>query len=85
MTAQSRRVLEIAALIEGYLRSHPHAADGVDGVLWWVPEIALEPRALVQEALDSLVERTVAIEKRRDDGTVIYQLRPAETDGGARG
>jgi len=69
-------------LIERYLRSHPHTADSVDGVVWWIPEIALEPRALVLEALDSLVERNVAVRKQREDGTVTYQLKTGGSNGG---
>jgi hypothetical protein len=80
--AHDTRAKEIAALIEGYLRSHPHTADGVDGVVWWIPEIALEPRALVLEALDGLVERNVAVKKERDDGTVTYQLNASGSNGG---
>jgi hypothetical protein len=79
---QDTRAEEIAALIEGYLCLHPHSADGVDGVVWWVPELDLEPRALVLEALERLVERQVAIKKRRDDGTAIYQLNLDRCNGG---
>jgi len=82
MTVHHTRAREIAAVIEGYLRSHPHSSDSVDGVVWWIPEIALEPRALVLEALDGLVERSVAVRKRRDDGTVTYQLRTGRDDRG---
>lgn len=72
-------------MIEGYLRSHPHTADGVDGVVWWIPAIALEPRALVLEALEGLVERNIAVKKRRDDGTVVYQLKTTDADGATGG
>jgi hypothetical protein len=82
MTVHNACAREIAAVIEGYLRSHPHSSDSVEGVVWWIPELALQPRALVLEALDGLVERSVAVRKQRDDGTVTYQLR---TDRDSRG
>lgn len=69
------RVVRIASSIEEYWRLHPKNSDAVDGVMWWIPELALESRAFVHEALEYLVDVDVAVKKRREDGTITYSLK----------
>jgi hypothetical protein len=61
----------VAAILRGYVASHPDAADTLDGIArWWFPA------AVVPEVMRSAVERLVAegTLRRREsaDGTVVY-------------
>lgn len=66
-------VTQLAAEIERYLASHPHAADSVDGILrWWLRRQRYEEsKTKIQQALELLVERG-AVSKRVLAGQVVY-------------
>jgi hypothetical protein len=70
--ANGAEIERIAQLIADYMRLHPNAADEMNGVLWWIPELSTEPKSHLQGALDLLVARGVIARKTRVDGTVIY-------------
>ncbi len=57
-----------------YLRTHPQAADTVDGiVMWWLPRQRYEEAMdQVQHALDELVARGLVAKKTLVDGTALY-------------
>ncbi|MGE3510836.1 MAG: hypothetical protein AB7N65_18335 [Vicinamibacterales bacterium] len=74
----------IADAITTYLRAHPQAADGVEGIRqWWLPPtLAVRSAALVEEALERLIARGVVVRQRMPDGTVLYRrAEAARTDG----
>lgn len=62
-------------MIGAYWRAHPNAADAIEGVVWWMPELGAKPQSLVQSALDLLVSRNIAQKKLRADGSVIYSAK----------
>lgn len=72
------RIEWITTLLAAYWRRHPNAADTVEGVAWWIPELASESPALVVRALDVLVARKVAHKRQRADGTVIYSAQKTD-------
>jgi hypothetical protein len=65
----------IMDLLAAYWRRYPNAADTVEGVAWWVPELLAESPTLVLSALDILVARKIAHKQQRADGTVIYSAQ----------
>ena len=73
--SEADRIEKIATLIAEYWQAHPNAADAIEGIVWWMPELASEPDQAVQAALDLLVSRNVARKKSRADGTVIYSAK----------
>jgi hypothetical protein len=73
------RIEHIATLVADYWCTHPDAADLVEGIAWWVPEIAGLPPAWVQSALERLVQRGVAVARQLPDGRTIYASgRPSQ-------
>jgi len=62
----------IVALISDYWCANPAAADLAEGVAWWVPELADMPPAWIQEALERLVQRGLAVARQQPDGRTIY-------------
>jgi hypothetical protein len=67
-------VATIADAIRRYLVTHPAAADTADGIQrWWLlPLQHEEPLALVELALDRLVDEGVMRRVVMEDGRVIY-------------
>jgi hypothetical protein len=66
---------DLAELVLGYLREHPHAADTLAGIAeWWVPrqQIRVDTRNL-QRALDRLTERGL-LESDGSGGARRYRL-----------
>ena len=71
----------IAAQIEEYLVSRPHAADSISGIhQWWLAQamgdVSLEQ---VQQALDQLVANGVLLTESRSAGEVVYHSGPRAT------
>ena len=66
-----------SAEILRYLRTHPQAADTVDGiVMWWLPRQRYEEAVdRVQHAVDDLVARGWVDRITLVDGTVLYADR----------
>lgn len=71
-STDEQRVETIAGSIATYWQSHPNAADSVEGVVWWLPELRAESAELLQRAMALLVERGIARAKRGSDGHVVY-------------
>ncbi len=59
-----------------YLRSHPEAADTVDGILdWWIPAQRHEnAKNEIQQALHELVEQGLIEEVVLGNGNRLYRL-----------
>jgi|PlaIllAssembly_1097288.scaffolds.fasta_scaffold1253198_2 hypothetical protein len=72
-----------AALIVAYWEANPEASDEVEGVIWWLPELAAVPLPWVEAALNLLVVLEIADRTVRTDGRVVYCRRhrhePRET------
>ena len=67
---------EIEMTVVGYLRSHPEAADTLDGIVaWWLPlqRYALE-KARIEAALTRLVDAGVLRRDPLPDGEKLYSL-----------
>ncbi len=58
-----------------YLRTHPDAADSLEGIAtWWLPGLDLEARPeAVQTALDQLVADRLVARFDLADGRTLYQ------------
>ena len=58
-----------------YLRDHPLARDTLDGILdWWLlRERYRRGRALVQQALDYMVEQNLVARTTNPDGVTNYE------------
>jgi Fe2+ or Zn2+ uptake regulation protein len=65
-----------------YLRTHPKAADTVDGVVdWWLPSQRYEmARERVQQALDHLVARGLVTKTILANGKVVYASTAKKTE-----
>jgi len=77
MSADKHSIADIGRQIQGYLATHPNAADSVEGVLrWWMGRQCYEESAnRVQQALDYLVEEGVIEKEFLSDGKAIYISR----------
>jgi len=67
-------VMRVANQIEGYLKSHPHAADTLEGITqWWLPGQGIEVSSLiVQQALNYLSLKAVVKCNANLNGNRIY-------------
>ena len=72
------RIEYVGSLIAAYWETHPDAADAVEGVVWWIPELSLEPKSRIRTALELLVVRGLARKRQAPDGSVIYWARQQE-------
>ena len=83
MDADNTDVVAAAAAIRRYLRDHPNAADTLEGVaFWWLSGHAGDEwLAIVQRAMEQLVERGEVARQTLRDGTVIYE-RNKQHDAG---
>ena len=63
--------------ILAYLAEHPHARDTLDGIVrWWLLERKIKfQTALVQEALDSLVETGLIFKHKGVDERMHYGIK----------
>ena len=66
-----------------YLRDHPQARDTLDGILdWWLlRERYRQKRALVQDALEYMVEQSLVARRTNPDGVTIYEAAPPPCAG----
>ncbi|SJM90027.1 hypothetical protein CRENPOLYSF2_1430003 [Crenothrix polyspora] len=73
-------VLHIADQIECYLKSHPHAADTVEGITqWWLPGQGIEvSSSRVQQALDYLSLKSVVKCNANLNGNRVYSSNKAK-------
>ena len=71
-------VQDMAEDILKYLRDHPLARDTLDGILdWWLlRERYRRGRALVQQALEYMVEQNLVARTTNPDGVTIYEAAP---------
>jgi hypothetical protein len=68
----------LARQLEDYLRQHPQAVDNLEGVAKsWFPRPAPDRLELVRRALELLVARGVAVQRRLPDGRPGYGAPPA--------
>jgi hypothetical protein len=67
---------DVSLKILRYLEKNPNAADTVDGVLeWWLPKQSIvEQEAIVQRALDLLVQQKLLLTKQSSDTRIHYRL-----------
>jgi hypothetical protein len=82
----SNNELDAAAIADeilGYLRTHPQAADTLEGVVqWWlIQRRYLRGLAQVQAALALLIERGLVVERIGADATRLYSAADERTDG----
>ena len=73
-------VKQIAECIVSYLNSHPNAADTVEGITeWWLLRQQIEvSSALVQQALDCLVSKSVVKFNVNLSGNKVYSKNISE-------
>ena len=66
----------IARAILDYLLEHPDAQDTLAGIAeWWLPEEKIKTRsAVVKEALDQLVAKSLVLERRGKDLQTRYRI-----------
>jgi hypothetical protein len=72
-----RSVKDVASEIQGYIESHPAAADTIEGVMqWWLPtgDASLDA---VETALNRLVKQHILERVENKHGPVIYRVRAA--------
>jgi hypothetical protein len=67
---------DLGSEIIGYLRTHPEAADTVDGILrWWLPaQRNTSAKDKLQQALLDLVQQGVIEEIVQGNGSRLYRL-----------
>lgn len=77
--AQSASSGEVERAVMGYLRTHPDAADTLDGIVdWWLPQQRYETeRARIEAALRVLVARGLLRRSDLPGGTELYALNDA--------
>ena len=75
-------VATVAEEIARYLRVHPHAADGVEGIgKWWLtPRGPRRSRREVEAALEDLLGRGVVRRQVMPDGQVLYRGAMLDSD-----
>lgn len=66
----------IARAILDYLLKHPDAQDTLAGIAeWWLPEEQITTRlAVVKDALDQLVAKTLVLERQGKDQQTHYRI-----------
>ena len=66
----------IARAILDYLLEHPDAQDTLAGIAeWWLPEEKIKTRAaVVKDALDQLVAKSLVLERRGKDLQTHYRI-----------
>ena len=75
-------VQRIADRIECYLKSHPNAADTIEGVaIWWLPGEGVEvSNLMVQQALNYLSSKLVVKCKTNFNGIKVYSSNKAKAE-----
>ena len=81
----SQRKKKMTEEILDYLRTHPSAADTVEGITrWWLGLPPCEPdKQAVEEALEDLVKMRIVRKTWKGDGQAIYARRLTATDSEA--
>lgn len=79
--AQPDQSGEIESAVVGYLRSHPDAADTLDGIVqWWLPRQRYETeRARIETVLSGLVARGLLRRSGLPGGVALYALKEPPT------
>ena len=79
MPDRDERIRQVARAIENYLRTHPQAADSLEGIAsWWVPRQRIHDELeVVQAALVQLARAGVVFEAMDpgDGGHPLYRLK----------
>jgi hypothetical protein len=87
--AQDRdaRIEWVAATVEHYVTAHPNASDTLAGIhRWWLVNISFEEdTALLEAAVERLVERGVMTRRPLADGTVVFSGKAAGVQSGREG
>jgi hypothetical protein len=78
---QSTNPGEVERAVMGYLRTHPDAADTLEGIVdWWLPQQRYETeRARIESALRALVASGLLRRSGLPGGTELYALNDAPT------
>lgn len=75
MSCENAEQQQILDALLGYLRTHIHAADTLEGIRdWWLPSsglLAINPEAL-EGALTTLVQQRQLIRLESSNGRVLY-------------
>ncbi len=75
--ALDAQTLEIVHGLVGYLRDHPRAADGADGIaVWWLSDYSLVNTTQLSAALTWMQKHHLIEQVRAVDGRVRYR-RPS--------
>ena len=72
----------LAEQIVRYLKSHPEAADSLEGIAkWWIPQQQyIESVEKVYKALNYLIENKIVSRKILSDGSKIYVRKNGRLD-----
>jgi hypothetical protein len=81
-TTEVEQKHELCRRILAYLKRHPNAEDTLGGIAhWWLLEQRIqEDTALVQTALNCLVNRRQLVARRQADGRASYRLARSRPD-----
>ena len=81
LSTQSNGPGEIESAVIGYLRSHPDAADTLDGIVqWWLPRQRYETeRSRIAAVLARLVARGLLRVSGLPGGDALYALKDSPT------
>ena len=76
------KVMHVADQIEGYLKSHPNAADTIEGITkWWLTGQGIEVSSLiVQQALDYLGSKSVVKCNANLSGNKVYSSNKVKAE-----
>lgn len=79
--AQTESPGEIESAVIDYLRSHPDAADTLDGIVdWWLPQQRYETqRSRIEAVLSALVARGLLRVSGLPGGAELYALKEPPT------
>lgn len=74
------RVAEVAGEIRRYLERSPMAADTLDGIRrWWLQlQRYTEAHAVVETALELLIDDGTVLAKTSEHGETVYRRSPAD-------
>ncbi len=80
---RSEEPRRVAAEVLAYLRTHPDAADTLDGIVsWWLPRQRYETeRRRIERALDALATQRLVIRHRLPDGAIVYACSDPQGSG----
>jgi len=79
--ALEERTLEIVRRLVAYLRDHPRAADGAEGIaVWWLGDYSLAHSEQLSAALSWMQQHRLIEQIRAVDGRVRYRRCPMVVD-----